>query len=616
MDQRLRRLKDKANKLPLTPGVYIMRDASHEIIYIGKAKKLKNRVSQYFGAQEKHLPKVQKMVEHVADFDYILTDSEFEALVLEASLIKQNQPHYNILLKDNKGFSYIKVTRGAWRNIYHVLQKDDSDADFIGPYTAGYTVTRAVDEAKRIYKLPTCTKVFPRDIGKSRPCLNFHLGLCSAPCAKKISQADYDRSVEDALRFLKKGSEDTLSALREEMEAASEKLDFERAAQLRDTIRSIERVGSRQKVVQSPYREQDVFGLSVTDGRGCLSVMRFADHKLYDSETFFLEETEQPETLRSSLLMSYYGASRKVPPRIEVDGEVEDREILERYLSEKRGSGVTVAVPQRGDQARLVDLCRSNASQKLIERYASHDRSGDALAELSVMLGLAKVPAYIESYDISHTGGSDNVAGMVVFENGKPLKSAYRRFSVKGFDGQDDTRSMAEVVSRRFDEYEKCRAQGITDGFGRLPDLILLDGGSGQVNAVLPVLAAHGVNVPLFGMVKDGRHRTAAISTGGGRIEFNARRKAFAFVTALQDEVHRFAISYHRRKHAKTAFADELERIPGVGPKKAQALLKQFKTISAVAAASEEELAAVPGISARDANAIRKAFSLVEGAES
>lgn len=586
-----------------------MRDESKNIIYIGKAKALKNRVSQYFGSQEKHLPKVRKMVENVQDFDYILTDSEYEALVLECSLIKQNMPKYNILLKDDKGFSFIKVTKGEWRNIYAVFQKDDSDSDFLGPYTAGYTMTRAVEEAKRIYKLPTCNKVFPRDIGKDRPCLNYHLGLCSAPCGRKITHADYEKSVDDALQFLKKGSRETLDILKAEMMKASDMLDFERAAQLRDTIRSIEKSGSRQKVVESPYKEQDVFGLTVADGKACFAVLRFKDNRLYDSEHYFVDEIESGAEMRSSLLLSYYSMGRDVPPRIEIDGELDDTDAVERYLALKRGKSVSIVIPQKGDQMRLVEMCRSNASQKLCEKYVGSDRSRDALEELAVLLGLSKMPEYIEAYDISHTSGSDNVAGMVVFENGRPLKGAYKRFSVKGFDGQDDYRSMAEVLERRFDEYEKCRESGVNVGFGRMPDLILLDGGDGQVNAVLPLLKAMEYDVPLFGMVKNSKHRTSAISTGGGRIEFTAKRRAFALVTSIQDEVHRFAVAYHHKKHTKSALAGELKQINGIGDVKAKSLLTYFKTIEKIANADESELLKVKGITKKDAAEIIKAFS-------
>ncbi len=607
MDARLRRLKDKANKLPLSPGVYIMKSKEGKIIYIGKAKALKNRVSQYFGAQGKHAPKVRKMVENVQDFDYILTDSEFEALVLECSLIKQNMPKYNILLKDDKGFSYIKITRG-WKNIYPVLQKDDTDADYLGPYTAGFSVTKAVEQAKKIYKLPTCNKSFPADIGKGRPCLNYHLGICCAPCSGKISLEEYLKNVDGALDFLRYGGKETVKKLTAEMEQCAENLEFEKAARLRDIIRSIQKVGSSQKVVSLTYKEQDVFALAVMEGKACLSVLRFADNALYDTEHFFVDEGESHEMLRSELIISYYSMSRKIPPRIELDGEIEDIDSITKFLSEKRGSGVNIVTPQKGTEARLVEMCKANAVQKLSEKFFGKDKSRDALEELALMLGLADVPEYIEAYDISHTGGANNVAGMVVFKNGKPFKSAYRRFSVKGFVGQDDYRSMAEVLDRRLNEYEKCREKGEQEGFGRLPDLILLDGGKGQVNAVLPVLQAHNITVPMFGMVKDNKHRTSAISTAGGRIDFNAKKKAFSLVTNIQDEVHRYAVAYHRKKHTKSALSASLTEIKGIGPAKAKALIIKFGTLQKIGEATAEQLMSVKGITQQNAEEIIKAF--------
>ena len=607
MREKLRRLKDKANKLPLTPGVYIMKDKTGKIIYIGKAKALKNRVSQYFGSQEKHLTKVRKMVENVEDFDYILTDSEFEALVLECSLIKQNMPKYNILLKDDKGFSYIKITRG-WRNIYAVLQKDDDGADYLGPYTAGFSVTKAVEQAKKIYKLPTCNKSFPRDIGKDRPCLNYHLGLCCAPCSGKLSLGEYLKNVDGALDFLKFGGKETIRRLTAEMEEASENLEFEKAARLRDTIRSIEKVGSSQKVVSSTYKVQDVFALSVMDGKACFAVLRFEDNRLCDSEHFFTEEGDSLSEMRAELITSYYSMNRSIPPRIEIDGEVEDKENIEKWLSEKRGSNVNIVVPQKGTQARLVEMCKSNAMQKLSEKYRCNDRNREALEELAMLLGLTNIPEYIEAYDISHTGGSDNVAGMVVFKDGRPLKDAYRRFAIKGFVGQDAYGSMAEVLSRRFEEYYKHKEAGATVGFARLPDLILLDGGKGQVNAVIPVLKDYNVQVPLFGMVKNSKHRTSAISTENGRIDFNARKKAFALVTNIQDEVHRYAVAYHRKKHTKSALSATLTQIKGIGEKKAKNLMIKFKTLDAIGKADKETLMSVPGITEANAVEIIKAF--------
>ena len=516
-------------------------------------------------------------------------------------------PKYNILLKDSKGFSYIKITRG-WRNVYAVLQKDDDNADYMGPYTAGFSVTKAVEQAKKIYKLPTCNKVFPRDIGKERPCLNYHLGICCAPCSGRLSLGEYLENVDGAIEFLKYGGKETIRKLTLQMEAAAENLEFEKAAKLRDTIKSIEKVGSSQKVVFSTYKEQDVFALCAMDGKSCFAVLRFENNSLCDSEHFFTDEGEALPVMRAELLVSYYSMSRNVPPRIEIDGEVDGKESIEKWLSEKRGSNVSIVIPQKGTQAKLVDMCKSNAMQKLSEKYRVNDRYREALEELAMVLGLSKTPEYIEAYDISHTGGSDNVAGMVVFKDGRPLKSAYKRFAIKGFTGQDDYGSMAEVLSRRFEEYHKGQSDGLSVGFARLPDLILLDGGKGQVNAVLPIMKQYGIEVPVFGMVKNSKHRTSAISTGNGRIDFNARKKAFTLVTNIQDEVHRYAIQYHRKKHKKSTLAASLTQIKGIGEKKARNLMIKFKTMDAIGKATKAELMSVPGITEANAIEIIKAF--------
>ena len=602
------KIKEKLLTLPLVPGVYIMKDSDGNIIYVGKSKVLKNRVSQYFQSSAAHTPKTLAMVSNVDDFEYIVTDTEAEALALECNLIKKHRPKYNILLKDDKGFSYIKVTKGDWQNIYPVLQKDDENAEYIGPYTAGFSVTRAVEEAKKVFKLPTCSKVFPRDIGKGRPCLNYHLGICCAPCTGKLKNSEYKKNVSDALAFLKNGSKETIRQLTERMNAAAENLEFEKAAKIRDTIKSIEKVGSNQKVVSSTYKEQDVFALSVMDGKACFAVLRFEDNRLFDTEHFFAEEGDKISEMREEFIISYYSMNRKIPPRIEIDGEIEEVENIEKWLSEKRGTNVNIVIPQKGIQAKLVEMCKSNASQKLLDKYRVNDRNREALEELSLLLGMSKVPEYIEAYDISHTGGSDNVAGMIVFKDGKPLKAAYRRFAIKGFSGQDDYRSMNEVLSRRFEEYYTHKEKGETVGFARLPDLILLDGGKGQVNAVLPLLKEYNIDVPVFGMVKNSKHRTSAISTAGGRIDFNARKKAFQLVTNIQDEVHRFSVAYHHKKHTKSALTASLTDIKGIGEKKAKKLIIKFKTMEAIGKATKAELMSVPGVTEANAIEIIKAF--------
>lgn len=594
MNPKMKILRKKAMSLPLLPGVYIMKNADGEIIYIGKAKALKNRVSQYFGSQNRHPVKVRKMVENVDRFDYIVTGSEFEALVLECSLIKQHSPKYNILLKDDKGYSYIRISDGEYRKISAVFNKKDDGSEYIGPYLSSYSVRQSVDAANKIFKLPQCNKVFPRDFGKSRPCLNYYISQCCGLCTGKIKKSDYDEAVDGAIAFLKGDSRDIIADLRVKMEKAAEELDFEQAAKLRDRINSIERIKEKQKVVYKSVEEQDVFATADIDGSVCLAVLRFSNGRLFDSEHFFFDDPGDKEGMRSDFITSYYSMRDNIPKRVTVDGEVADRELLEQWLSEKKGKKVTVFVPARGEQLEIVNMCRKNAEEKLAIKKGRTGREIAVLDELKDLLGLKKTPEYIESYDISHTAGQDSVAGMIVFKGGKPFRKAYKRFSIKSFDGNDDYRAMNEVLTRRFSEYEKSKDS--TEGFGKLPDLILLDGGVGQVHAVEPVLREFGLKIPLFGMVKDNRHRTRAISGDGGEIAINSKRQVFTLVSEIQNEVHRFSVAYHHQKHAKRGLSLSLTEIEGVGEKRASALLKYFKTMTAIKNAEVDELSKAPGI--------------------
>lgn len=594
MNPKMKILRKKAMSLPLLPGVYIMKNADGEIIYIGKAKALKNRVSQYFGSQNRHPIKVRKMVENVDRFDYIVTGSEFEALVLECSLIKQHSPKYNILLKDDKGYSYIRISEGEYRKISAVFNKKDDGSEYIGPYLSSYSVRQSVDAANKIFKLPQCNKVFPRDFGKSRPCLNYYISQCCGLCTGKIKKSDYDEAVDGAIAFLKGDSRDIIADLRVKMEKAAEELDFEQAAKLRDRINSIERIKEKQKVVYKSVEEQDVFATADIDGSVCLAVLRFSNGRLFDSEHFFFDDPGDKESMRSDFITSYYSMRDNIPKRVTVDGEVADRELLEQWLSEKKGKKVTVFVPARGEQLEIVNMCRKNAEEKLAIKKGRTGREIAVLDELKDLLGLKKTPEYIESYDISHTAGQDSVAGMIVFKGGKPYRKAYKRFSIKSFDGNDDYRAMNEVLTRRFSEYEKSKDS--TEGFGKLPDLILLDGGVGQVHAVEPVLREFGLKIPLFGMVKDNRHRTRAISGDGGEIAINSKRQVFTLVSEIQNEVHRFSVAYHHQKHAKRGLSLSLTEIEGVGEKRASALLKYFKTMTAIKNAEVDELSKAPGI--------------------
>lgn len=595
MNPKLKELRQKAMALPLQPGVYIMKNKRGEIIYIGKAKKLKNRVSQYFGSQTNHTEKVRRMVDNVDDFEYIITDSEFECLILECSLIKQHTPKYNILLKDDKGYSYIRVTNEEWRRLSYVLQKADDGARYIGPYKSSYYVKSSVDEANKIFGLPTCNRRFPEDFGRCRPCLNFHIKQCCAPCTGRVKLRDYNERVENALKFLSGDSSEMMRELQDRMTAAAEALDFERAARYRDQIASMKKLRDKQKVVDINVDELDVIVVALEGSKGSATVLRFNESRLYDTENFIIDDVDDTVDFRSQFILRYYTLRSEIPSHIALDGEIEDFEDTERWLTEKKGKRVYLNIPQRGVQKNLVDMCAKNAFEALGQLRGVTGKQLSVLDELKNLLGLDKLPEYIESYDISNLAGADNVAGMVVFENARPLKSAYRKFKIKSFSGQDDYGSMAEVLTRRLDEYKKAQEEGVETGFGRLPDLILLDGGKGQVNAVLPVVAASGLPIPVFGMVKDDHHRTRAIVNEEGEIAIRPNRAVFTFVTNIQDEVHRYSIGFNRQQRKKV-LGSSLEEIPGIGRKRAKELMRFFRTIKNISAASVEELEQAPGM--------------------
>ena len=607
-EDKRRELRQKAMRLPLSPGVYLMHNKAGEIIYIGKAKALKNRVSQYFGSEKNHDAKVRRMVSNVDWFEYILCDSEFEALVLESSLIKQNQPKYNILLKDDKGYSYIRVSGGPWPRITEVKKVEDDGAKYIGPYLSSWSIKQTIDSARKIFKLPDCTRKFPQDFGKGRPCLNYYIKQCCAPCRGRVSEEEYNEAFQEALDFIKGGSSTSVKALTAKMEEAAENMEFELAARLRDRIAAINKMKERQKVVASRVEEQDVFALAQGETHTAFEVFRFTGGKLSDRESFLTEGCQPDPEARSEFLRQYYAIRDRVPPVVTIDGPVEDAELVARWLSEKRGKSVKLHVPQRGEQAQLVQMCRQNAAESIARQAGSTGRDASALDELRRLLGLEKVPAYIECYDISNLQGGENVAGMVVFENGRPLKSAYRKFKIQTVTGQDDYGSMREVIRRRFTEYYARQQQGDTQGFGRLPDLVLLDGGKGHVAAVQPVLQEMGVAVPLFGLVKDDKHRTRAIALSGGEIAIQSNRRAFTLLSTIQDEVHRFAIGYHRQQRKKAAVSSTLTSIPGIGEARAKALLKHFKTVAAIGQADLKELEEAPSMTQPAARRVYQFF--------
>ena len=589
---RLPYLRDKTSKLTSSPGCYIMKDKSDKIIYIGKAKNLKKRVTSYFRRNQDHLPKVWKMVSHVYDYDFIVTDSEFEALVLECSLIKQYTPKYNILLKDDKGYSYIRVSEEEYPKITAVLQKDNDNAEYIGPYTSSYAVKQAVKEANKVFMLPTCSRVFPRDFRKARPCLNHHIKQCMGVCTGRISGEEYRNTVKQAIEYIKQGSSESVERLTKEMEKAAEDLNFELAAKLRDRISAITKAAEDQKIVDLNMKDTDIIAISQNSETACASVIMYRNGRLFDKADFFLGEKEDQTKMREEFILRFYSSKDFIPREILLDEEINENELLQKWLREKSGHAVNISTPKRGHLLRLTTLAKSNASEYLSIKVGRTGKEITALEELAKALNLTKPPKYIECYDISNLASSNMVAGMVVFENGRPCKKFYKKFSIKTVEEQNDYACMCEVLERRFrNYYEKT-----DDGFATLPDLILLDGGQGHVNTVTPVIRNMGINVPVFGLVKDSKHRTRAVATGGGEISLTKSRSAFNLVTRIQDEVHRYAITYQAAKHKKSSYQLELTKIKGIGEKKAIKLMTEFKTKDNLKKASAEDIAKTAGV--------------------
>lgn len=601
---RLGYLHEKTLSLPMEPGVYIMHDKSGKVIYVGKAKKLKNRVTSYFRNVEKHLPKVYRMVEHVYDFEYIVTDSEFEALILECSLIKQYSPKYNILLKDDKGYSYIRVSNESYPRITGVLQKYDDGAEYIGPYISSFVVRQTVAEANKAFMLPTCTRKFPAEFGKGRPCLDYYIKNCAGYCLGKIPENEYRETLAEALDFIKGGSTGSVEKLRQRMMAAAESEDFERAAMLRDRMKAIEGIMNRQKVVFSKVKEQDVVALAESGGTTCAVVLSFRGGKLTDKSEFVLKDFGTGPEEVSDFLKSFYSGRTDIPKEISLHEKCEDADLISQWLTEKTGHKVSVILPQKGERRETAEMAYNNATEKLSHDSSRTSKEVAVLDELGRMLGLESAPARIESYDISNIGSETVVGGMIVYENARPKRSDYRKFAIKDSDPLDDYACMREMIRRRFEKYAEEKEKGT--GFGAMPDLILLDGGKGHVNAVKSLLDEMGIEVPLFGMVKDSRHRTRAIAQSGGEIAISPVKSVFNFVTAVQDEVHRFTITYSRTKHAKTSFELEMTGAPGIGPKRAGELLKYFKTMKAIKEADEETLAKAPGMTTAAAKSLRE----------
>ncbi|MBQ6042359.1 MAG: excinuclease ABC subunit UvrC [Oscillospiraceae bacterium] len=602
MNPRLPYLQRKTAALTTNPGVYIMKNAQEKIIYIGKAKNLRNRVTSYFRDHPDHTPKTAQMVSQVYDYDFIVTASEYEALVLECSLIKQHKPRYNILLKDDKGYHYIRISPPPYSRITAELHAD-GEGTYLGPYMSGFTARQTVNAVNRMFRLPTCHRAFPESFRKERPCLNYHIGQCMGVCRGNISEQAYAEAVNDAVRFIRNGGDHTITALEQRMLAAADRLDFEEAARLRDRIAAIRSAGEKQDIMDAVTADTDVIAAAESNDTTAISVLIYRGGRLYDQNSFLISSEALSEQPLDDFLPQYYSSREKgdLPKVILVERMPAESELLCEMLSERAGRTVSLEQPVRGARHRLVLMAKHNAGEKLSIRAGRTGRELLALEELAGALGLERPPMRIESYDISNLSSSAMVAGMVVFENGRPLKNAYRRFSIREQQQQNDYAAMQEVIRRRFGEYFK--AQEETDetakalnAFGVLPDLILLDGGQTHVSAIAPILEELGLQIPLYGMVKDSKHRTRAIAANGGEIAVREQKAAFALLTRIQDEVHRFAITYMKSKHQKNSYALTLTQVPGIGGKKAQKLLLTYKTRAQLKAATPEQLAKTAGV--------------------
>ena len=579
-------LKDKANSLPLAPGVYIMRDKTNKVIYVGKAKKLKNRVSQYFQDTASHTPKTRMMVSRIDHFDVIVAASEFEALVLECSLIKRYLPKYNILLKDDKGYPYLRLNmKDPYSTITMVSKIADDGADYYGPY-GSRGVTNALLEAIRLtLKLPGCHKQFPRDVGKGRPCLNYHMNQCAGWCQEGKSFLEYRKVMEQAKQLLSGNYKVVADEIKEQMLAAAENLEFELAASLRDRLNAVEALGQKQLVTAGSLADTDVVGYAQTEAKACFAVLHFSGGNLLDKDYEVFPVPDDPESAVSSLMKQYYLSRGLAPKIVLLPFEIEDSELFSQLLEQQYGKKPKLRIPQRGDNVRLVELANKNALEEAQRVTSKEEKVSGTLMLLGKMLAMAP-PQRIESFDISNIAGTDIVASMVVFEDGRPKKSDYKRFKVEGLADQDDYASMHQVVKRRFAHFTAG-----DKGFEKAPDLLLIDGGVNHASVAVDALRDLGLTMPVFGMVKDDRHRTRALVTPDGQeIAIDGNQSVFAFIGNIQEETHRFAITYHRKLRSKRLRYSELDGIPGIGPKRKQELLKTFKSLTAIGKASLPEL--------------------------
>ena len=607
-------IEEELKKLPDRPGVYIMHDAHDDIIYVGKAVVLKNRVRQYFQSSRGKSVKIQQMVQRIRRFEYIVTDSELEALVLECNLIKEHRPKYNTMLKDDKGYPFIRVTvQEAFPRILYSHQMHKDKCKYYGPYTSATAVKDTIDLIRKLYKLRSCSRNLPRDIGLERPCLYYHIGQCQAPCQGYVTQEEYGRSLEQAMDFLNGNHQPVLKMLEAKMKEASEKMEFEKAMEYRDLAASVRHVAERQKITRGDGEDKDVMALANEGNDAVVQVFFIRGGKMIGRDHFYLQAApgDSKSVILDSFVKQYYAGTPFVPRELMLETDIEDRDVVEQWLSEKRGQKVHVTVPMRGTKEKLVELARDNANIVLRqdkERIKREEgRTIGAVRELENLLQLSGI-VRMEAFDISNISGFESVGSMIVYEHGKPKRNDYRKFKIRTVEGPNDYASMEEVLTRRFThgleekkELEEKGEDASLGSFSRFPDLLMMDGGKGQVNIALQVLSRLNLDIPVCGMVKDDFHRTRGLYFNNEELPIDTRSECFKLITRVQDEAHRFAIEFHRNLRSKAQTHSMLEEIPGIGPARRKALLRTFKSMEGIRDASLEELANAESMNAASA---------------
>lgn len=614
-------IEEELKKLPAKPGVYLMHDEKDAIIYVGKAISLKNRVRQYFQSSRNKGPKIEQMVTHIARFEYIITDSELEALVLECNLIKEHRPKYNTMLMDDKTYPYIKVTVNEPypRVLFSRMLKKDK-AKYYGPYTSAGAVKDTIDLIHKLYKIRTCHRVLPRDIGKGRPCLNYHIHQCDAPCQGYISQEEYGKNIGKVLDFLNGNYAPLLKELEEKMQVASDAMEFEKAIEYRDLLNSVKQIAQKQKITNSDMEDKDIIAMSVDGWDAVVQVFFIRDGRLIGRDHFYLKtyDGEPKSAILGSFIKQFYAGTPYIPRELMLECEVEDHGLIEQWLTARKGHRVYLRVPKIGEKEKLVELAKKNAALVLSqdrERIKREEgRTIGAMKEIADILGLQGIQR-IEAFDISNTNGFESVGSMVVYDHGKPKRSDYRKFKIRTVKGPDDYASMREVLTRRFthgmEESRELKEQDRPEELGsftKFPDLLMMDGGRGQVNIALQVLDELGLDIPVCGMVKDDNHRTRGLYYRNVELPIDRNSEGFRLITRIQDEAHRFAIEYHRSLRSKEQVHSVLDDIEGIGPARRKALMRHFQSLEAIREADVDALADVPSMNRAAAEKVWKFF--------